>query len=169
MGYLGSNPCANTPEMESIFFGSNRSWHRTLPEYPELYRSSKETVLTSPRKLYSPLSRKCMCGMRGKIKPRTNDSCIEDGQPPPLPSWWDIYHQVIHHEQQPSTPQHHKVRSKYASFWNVCAQSNRIASTPSLPLKVRVPIKSPLEQQRIHIPSSFFSNPFIQQTYPNQP
>ena len=75
-GYMRINPRANTPDMEATLFGSHQSWRRTLPESPGIYRSSKYTVLPSPRTLVAPLILQGLCGIRDETKPRTNDLYI---------------------------------------------------------------------------------------------
>ena len=74
------NPHANTPDMYATLFGSNQSFLITLPASPELSRSSKYTLLPTPRTLGVPLILQGLFGMRSKIKPRKNYSCIEEGQ-----------------------------------------------------------------------------------------
>ena len=79
-GYLRSNTRANTPDIESTLFVINLSWRITLPASPGLSRRRKDTLLYNTRTLGAPLSRQVLFGMKGKVKPITNDSCIEYGQ-----------------------------------------------------------------------------------------
>ena len=61
-GYLRSNPRDNTSDMDATLFGSNRSWRRTLPASPRIYRIMKYRVLNIPRTLGAPLICQGLCG-----------------------------------------------------------------------------------------------------------
>ena len=88
---LGPNVLNRVPWVLSWVHFTQATW--TLPS------SRKDTFLPSPITLGAHLSHQGLYGMRGKIKPRKNEPCIEDGHNPP--PRWAVYHQVSHIEQQP--------------------------------------------------------------------